>query len=213
MVDGDDKSDMRYLYEAMDKAKEHLRERNSKAYRKWWAIIDKRWEMTFHHVLHVVGYFFNPIFQYKDNVERYRMKLGIYGAYGMRCAIQRLILELRKSTTQLDPKRKKDKGKTKTKSHKKKRTEKPRRKSQDRTEDSPEETLVGEPFSEAPPLSPHLAKLYEAKQKHYQCRRKMLKKGKAVESDESTQSPDDDDGTIVGTGATGGYGLGYPSRI
>ncbi|MQM05643.1 hypothetical protein Taro_038455 [Colocasia esculenta] len=117
MVDGDDKNDMGYLYEAMDKAKENLRERNPKAYRKWWAIIDKRWEMTLHRDLHTVGYFFNPRIQYKDNVhndgevmrgtmnviivlartmnerldamaevERYRMKLGIYGGYDMRCA-------------------------------------------------------------------------------------------------------------------------------
>ncbi|MQM05234.1 hypothetical protein Taro_038041 [Colocasia esculenta] len=64
MVDGDDKNDMGYLYEAMDK----LRERNPKAYRKWWAIIDKRWEMTLHHDLHAAGYFFNPKIQYKDDV-------------------------------------------------------------------------------------------------------------------------------------------------
>ncbi|MQL91857.1 hypothetical protein Taro_024470, partial [Colocasia esculenta] len=120
MVDGDDKNDMRYLYEAMDRAKEDLREKNLKVYRKWWPIIDKRWGMTLHHDLHVVGYFFNPRFQYKDKVqndgevmrgtmnvitrltrimnerldvmaevERYRMKLGIYRAYDMRCAVQR----------------------------------------------------------------------------------------------------------------------------
>ncbi|MQL83125.1 hypothetical protein Taro_015611 [Colocasia esculenta] len=77
--------------------------------------------MTLHHDLHVARYFFNPRFQYKDNVhndgevmrdtmnvisrlartmnerldamadvERYRMKLGIYGGYDMRCATQRL---------------------------------------------------------------------------------------------------------------------------
>ncbi|MQL72124.1 hypothetical protein Taro_004463 [Colocasia esculenta] len=68
MVDGDDKNDMGYLYEAMDKAKENLRERNLKTYGKWWAIIDKRWKMTLHHDLHATGYFFNPRFQYKDNV-------------------------------------------------------------------------------------------------------------------------------------------------
>ncbi|MQL81431.1 hypothetical protein Taro_013889 [Colocasia esculenta] len=121
MVNGDDKNDMGYLYEAMDKAKEILRERNPKAYRKWWAIIDKRWEMTLHHDLHVAGYFFKPRIQYKDNVhndgevmrgtmnvitrlartmserldamaevERYKMKLGIYGRYGMTNAAQRL---------------------------------------------------------------------------------------------------------------------------
>ncbi|MQM06604.1 hypothetical protein Taro_039430 [Colocasia esculenta] len=69
--------------------------------------------------------------------------------------------ELRRSTTQLDPKRKKDNDKTKKKSHKERRTEELRRKSQDHIEDSPEESLVEEPFSEAPPLPPHLARLYE----------------------------------------------------
>ncbi|MQL75748.1 hypothetical protein Taro_008111 [Colocasia esculenta] len=121
MVDGDDKNDMGYLYEAMDKAKEKLRERNPKAYRKWWAIIDKRWEMTLHHDFHAAGYFFNPKIQYKDDVhndgevmrgtinvipriarsmnerldavaevERYKMKVGIYGGYDMTYAAQRL---------------------------------------------------------------------------------------------------------------------------
>ncbi|MQL91518.1 hypothetical protein Taro_024128 [Colocasia esculenta] len=121
MVDGDDKNDMGYLYEAMDKVKENLREMNPKSYRKWWAIIDKRWEMTLHHDLHAARYFFNSRIQYKDNVhndgemmrgtinvitrlartmnerldaiaevERYKMKLGIYGGYDMRCAAQRL---------------------------------------------------------------------------------------------------------------------------
>ncbi|MQL71231.1 hypothetical protein Taro_003549 [Colocasia esculenta] len=121
MVDGDDKNDMEYLYEEFDKAKKNLRERNPKAYRKWWAIIDKRWEMTLHHDLHAAGYFFNPKIQYKDNVhndgevmrgtmnvitrlartmterldamakvERYKLKLGIYGGYEMTYAAQRL---------------------------------------------------------------------------------------------------------------------------
>ncbi|MQM09261.1 hypothetical protein Taro_042123 [Colocasia esculenta] len=68
MVHGDDKNDMGYLYKTIDKAREKLRERNPKAYRKWWAIIDKRWEMTLHHDLHAAGYFFNPRIQYKGNV-------------------------------------------------------------------------------------------------------------------------------------------------
>ncbi|MQL78639.1 hypothetical protein Taro_011065 [Colocasia esculenta] len=53
MVDGDDKNDMGYLYKAMDRANKHLRKRNPKAYRKWWAIIDKIWEITLHYDLHV----------------------------------------------------------------------------------------------------------------------------------------------------------------
>ncbi|MQL79748.1 hypothetical protein Taro_012175 [Colocasia esculenta] len=79
--------------------------------------------------------------------------------------------EFRRSTSQLDLKRKKDKGKKKVKSNKERRTEEPRRKSQEAAEYSPEEsqeTHIGEPFYEAPPLLPHLARLYEAEEKHYQ---------------------------------------------
>ncbi|MQL69110.1 hypothetical protein Taro_001427 [Colocasia esculenta] len=118
--------------------------------------------------------------------------------------------EFRRSTSQLEPKRKKDKGKKKAKTNKERRTEEPRRKSQEGAEDSPEaETHIGQPFSEAPPLPPHLARLYEAEKIHYQRRKKMITKGKGktVRSDDSTQSPDDDDGAAAGTGATGGYGL------
>ncbi|MQL71915.1 hypothetical protein Taro_004259 [Colocasia esculenta] len=67
MVDGEDKNDMGYLYEAMDKAKERLREKHPMAFQKWWRIIDARWESTLHHDLHVVGYFFNPRHQYSDS--------------------------------------------------------------------------------------------------------------------------------------------------
>ncbi|MQM08593.1 hypothetical protein Taro_041450 [Colocasia esculenta] len=55
MVDGEDKNDMGYLYEAMDKAKERLREKHPMAYQKWWRIIDARWESTLHHDLHATG--------------------------------------------------------------------------------------------------------------------------------------------------------------
>ncbi|MQL78800.1 hypothetical protein Taro_011240 [Colocasia esculenta] len=67
MVDGEDKNDMGYLYEAMDKAKERLREKHPQAYKKWWKIIDARWESTLHHDLHAAGYFFNPRHQYSDS--------------------------------------------------------------------------------------------------------------------------------------------------
>ncbi|MQM09183.1 hypothetical protein Taro_042047, partial [Colocasia esculenta] len=67
MVDGEDKNDMDYLYEAMDKAKERLREKHPQTYQKWWRIIDARWESTLHHDLHAAGYFFNPRHQYSDS--------------------------------------------------------------------------------------------------------------------------------------------------
>jgi hypothetical protein len=55
MVDGEDKNDMGYLYEAMDKAKEKLKEKHPTTFRKWWRIIDNRWESTLHHDLHAAG--------------------------------------------------------------------------------------------------------------------------------------------------------------
>ncbi|MQL79747.1 hypothetical protein Taro_012176 [Colocasia esculenta] len=48
--------------------------------------------------------------------------------------------KFRRSTIELDPKRKKDKGKKKTNFNKERRTEEPRRKSQLGIEDSPEES-------------------------------------------------------------------------
>src|SRR5262249_52613937 len=55
MVDGDDKNDMGYLYEAMDVAKEKIKQKYPTAFQKWWDIIDRRWEMTLHHPLHAAG--------------------------------------------------------------------------------------------------------------------------------------------------------------
>ncbi|MQL84604.1 hypothetical protein Taro_017111 [Colocasia esculenta] len=56
-----------YLYEAMDKAKERLREKHPMAFQKWWRIIDATWESTLYHDLHAAGYFFNPRHQYSDS--------------------------------------------------------------------------------------------------------------------------------------------------
>ncbi|MQM17746.1 hypothetical protein Taro_050724 [Colocasia esculenta] len=51
MVDGEEKNDMGYLYEDMDKGKERLREKYPMAFQKWWR--DTRWESTLH--LHAAG--------------------------------------------------------------------------------------------------------------------------------------------------------------
>ncbi|MQM05425.1 hypothetical protein Taro_038233 [Colocasia esculenta] len=55
MVVDNDKNDMGYLYEAMDRAKMELRQSLPKGYKKWWKIIDHRWENTLHHDLHPDG--------------------------------------------------------------------------------------------------------------------------------------------------------------
>lgn len=55
MVDGDDKNDMGFLYEAMDRAKLELQSSLPREYEKWWSIIDQRWDKTLHHDLHAAG--------------------------------------------------------------------------------------------------------------------------------------------------------------
>ncbi|MQL71227.1 hypothetical protein Taro_003545 [Colocasia esculenta] len=67
MVDGDDKNDMGYLYEAMDRAKMKLQQSLPRDYKKCWKIIDHRWHNTLHHDLHAAGYFLNPRLTYADN--------------------------------------------------------------------------------------------------------------------------------------------------
>ncbi|MQL74014.1 hypothetical protein Taro_006373 [Colocasia esculenta] len=66
-VDGERRSEMGYLYEAMNRAKELIQMNNRTTYVKWWEIIDRRWEHTLHHDLHVAGHFFNPQHMYRTD--------------------------------------------------------------------------------------------------------------------------------------------------
>ncbi|XP_077241896.1 uncharacterized protein LOC143882271 [Tasmannia lanceolata] len=61
LVDRQDKLAMGYLYEAMDKAKENIKERLKKKsdYNPIWRIIDQRWDRQLHSPLHAAGYFLN----------------------------------------------------------------------------------------------------------------------------------------------------------
>ncbi|MQL77137.1 hypothetical protein Taro_009526, partial [Colocasia esculenta] len=65
-VHGERRSKMGYLLEAMDRAKE-LIQMNKTTYAKWWEIIDRRWEHTLHHDLHVAGHCFNPQYMYRTD--------------------------------------------------------------------------------------------------------------------------------------------------
>ncbi|MQL76404.1 hypothetical protein Taro_008805 [Colocasia esculenta] len=69
-VDGERRSEMGYLYEAMDRAKELIQMNNKTTYAKWWEIVDRRWEHTLHHDLHVAGHFFNPQYMYRTDGRR-----------------------------------------------------------------------------------------------------------------------------------------------
>ena len=63
LVDGDVKPAMGYIYEAIDRAKEQIRDNfNGKEsnYQMVWEIIDQRWELQLHRPLHAAGYYLNP---------------------------------------------------------------------------------------------------------------------------------------------------------
>ena len=67
LVDGEKKTPMGYIYEAMNRAKDTIVRSfngNEKKYKEIFKIIDKRWEIRLHWPLHAVGYFLNPKFFY-----------------------------------------------------------------------------------------------------------------------------------------------------
>ncbi|KAF8378274.1 hypothetical protein HHK36_029613 [Tetracentron sinense] len=71
LVDGEKRPHMGYIYEAMDKAKEAIKEalggqRNVRRYKLVWDIVDKRWNAQLHQPLHAAGYYLNPEFFYKN---------------------------------------------------------------------------------------------------------------------------------------------------
>ncbi|CAL9112683.1 unnamed protein product [Musa textilis] len=67
LVDYENKSAMRYIYEAMDKAKETIKmsfNENEEKYEKIFTIINERWNCQLHRPLHAVGYYLNLEFFY-----------------------------------------------------------------------------------------------------------------------------------------------------
>ena len=62
MVDGY-KPSMGFIYEAMDQAKEAIKERYGDKRQKYfpiWKIIDERWNKQLHRLFHAAGYYLNP---------------------------------------------------------------------------------------------------------------------------------------------------------
>eukprot|EP00256_Glycine_max_P038787 XP_006587174.2 uncharacterized protein LOC102659927 [Glycine max] len=71
LVDGERKTAMGYIYEAMDKAKETIIKsfnNNESKYKDVFAIIDKIWNCQLHRPLHAAAHFLNPEFFY-DNTD------------------------------------------------------------------------------------------------------------------------------------------------
>lgn len=68
IVDGEKYPTMGFIYEAMDRAKEAIRDSFSRPddYKTAFEIIDRRWECQLHRPLHAAGHFLNPGIFYKD---------------------------------------------------------------------------------------------------------------------------------------------------
>ncbi|KAI3858055.1 hypothetical protein MKX03_006326, partial [Papaver bracteatum] len=107
LVDGDDKPAMRYIYKAIDKAKEQIQanfKNVKRRYEAYMKIIDLRWNTQLHGHLHAAGYFLNPrdsflilcIYQYAtDFAPNIDVKLGLYDAIKIMCpsAAERRIID------------------------------------------------------------------------------------------------------------------------
>ncbi|CAL9075137.1 unnamed protein product [Musa textilis] len=67
LVDNEIKPAMRYIYEALDRAKETIKRsfnENEEKYEKIFTIIDERWNCQLHRPSHAVGYYLNHEFFY-----------------------------------------------------------------------------------------------------------------------------------------------------
>ncbi|KAJ0685123.1 putative transcription factor/ chromatin remodeling BED-type(Zn) family [Helianthus annuus] len=69
LVDGDRSPAMGYIYEAMDRAKENIKDNfqgREEFYEAAFDIIDNRWQCQLHRPLHAAGHFLNPSIFYDD---------------------------------------------------------------------------------------------------------------------------------------------------
>lgn len=74
IVDGEEKSPMGYLYEAMEKAKESIRwyyKKFSTKYQPIWDLIDQQWDDQLHKPIHVDAHYLNPRF-YFDEISTFK---------------------------------------------------------------------------------------------------------------------------------------------
>lgn len=82
MVDSDDKPAMGFIYDAMDRAKNQIKENFNNVqwnYGPILRIIDDRWEAQLHRPLHAACYFSNPHFHYSPDFKSdFDIKIGLY---------------------------------------------------------------------------------------------------------------------------------------
>ncbi|KAF3773185.1 hypothetical protein EJ110_NYTH55907 [Nymphaea thermarum] len=75
LADSEDRPSIGYLYEAMDKAKEAIRDNlkgKKKSYMSIWKIIDKRWTGQLHQPLHAAAYYLNPTIRFSPTFKKDR---------------------------------------------------------------------------------------------------------------------------------------------
>ena len=78
LVDGERKTTMGYIYEAMEKAKETIMKsfnNNESKYKDVFTIIDNRWTCQLHRPLHTAGHFLNPEFYYSNPKMEYDLEV------------------------------------------------------------------------------------------------------------------------------------------
>ncbi|XP_059669038.1 uncharacterized protein LOC132314159 [Cornus florida] len=90
LVDGERRPPMRYIYEAMERAKEAIAKafgRNEEKYKDIFEIINRRWNIQLHRPLHPAGHFLNPEYFYSNpNIEQDEEVMG-----GLYQCIERLV--------------------------------------------------------------------------------------------------------------------------
>ncbi|XP_068490461.1 uncharacterized protein [Phaseolus vulgaris] len=90
LVDGERKTTMGYIYEAMEKAKETIMKsfnNNESKYKDVFTIIDNRWTCQLHRPLHTAGHFLNPEFYYSNPEMEYDLEV----TNGFYACIKRLV--------------------------------------------------------------------------------------------------------------------------
>ncbi|CAN6455732.1 unnamed protein product [Victoria cruziana] len=75
LADSESRPSIGYLYEAMDKAKEAIRDHlkgKKKLYMPVWKVIDNRWSGQLHRPLHAAAYYLNPAIKYQPDFKKDR---------------------------------------------------------------------------------------------------------------------------------------------
>ncbi|CAN6446720.1 unnamed protein product [Victoria cruziana] len=84
LADSESRPSIGYLYEAMDKAKEAIRDHlkgKKKLYMPVWKLIDNRWSGQLHCPLHAAAYYLNPAIKYQPDFKKDRSGVWYIGLH------------------------------------------------------------------------------------------------------------------------------------